>query len=1395
MIEGRGRTRTFLGGSLVAALVGQFLLTGFPTSFRGSGTGVLPGASFLVLSILLAVAAGRTAVELKADEWRTAQSLWRRAGVVAGLAAAALYAIAGESLAVRVLWPAGAVLFVLSFRAEKGPEDAAWPRGAAILDGAILLALAGAGFVLRYVRLTEWPSELDADFASAGLQVTALTGDPRCIGVGDSNLPIVFYQGLKLSASLFGLDMHGLMMSSALLGTLCIGAVYLLGVEVGGRRVGLFAAAFLAMGYTAIHFSRVILTPSALLCVTLMTFFLLRALRRRGRLWFALAGVAGGASCLVYFGGRVAPLIAFALLLLDVVAARGTRRSSLRGWITMAGAALLTVGPMLVFYAGRPAALVARGADVTIFSARNRAHLLGAYHVETTARMLVEQVKRTFLTFHLFGDSSSEFGFRGPMVDVLTAAFLLVGLGLALRRVRSRSTLAFVTWIGGVLVVGGMLTLDPPDWVHLVAALPAVTVLAAVGVDACIRSFAGNSRSRRAALTVLAAVLVAAFAVQGWNVYVNAVRDNAGLFCSVARYVDGLPSDTRVLIVRDPLSWADRTLRFFDRGVDGRDVSRDEARDLEREDKRIVLVMTPEHAAMLLSPLQRRFPEAPAFAHYNHGWLHFYSLHVAPAEPRSGPAAAPYRSLGRTSPLGWSFGLLAAALAAAAPWLARGPDASRAGGSAPAEREPPPPVRVIDEAVPAPAVAPARPGVEPADVPADAPAPPPRLVGATAVSLADTDVRHPALLVVGFLLAVVAQVLFDAQRPEGIAVWKALLAPIPESTRVAWGSALLLAAVALWVGALRPVRPLHAPGAPLVWPRSLTLLLLPAVGCAAFALVRFGRTQEDGAVRAAWVASIVLFLAGPAIVAWRARHVPEEAARSRRLDPRVLLALAVILIAAAYFRFPSLGFLPDDFHGDTSSYGHTAREYLSGEESRLFGVAWADIPRMGYQPTVLGMRLGGNDVRGLMTAAAVGGLLSLVALFGLVRILFDSDGLALLATAVSAGNAAHIHFSRIAQYMDPWPFCLGALFFLVAGLRGRRLVSFAMAGVLLGFGLQMYYSGRVTAVVCAAFFVWTLFFRRDWARGSAAGWALLGTGVLVTAGPNVVYFLKDFQALNARGRQVWLFSPDVLTHLSGIYHVSSPVLILLRQIVRSLLLFNHTIDTSTQFGYTHAMISPLIAPFVVLGFAVALRRWREPGPALALSFWALTLALGGFLTVDAPFWPRLVGILAPASIFAGLALQTLAAFFASRVPRLGLAIPAAAAVLLLWAAVSSYAVYRHDMSDNARTHAFIGRYLGSLPRDVTACATESPFEIGIRELAFLAWPRRTVEVKEANAGAPPQACTTPPFTWILGPNDVSMSARLKERWPDGVLEPHRKRGDLVFESFTVLGSPAAVKGH
>ena len=672
---------------------------------------------------------------------------------------------------------------------------------------------------------------------------------------------------------------------------------------------------------------------------------------------------------------------------------------------------------------------------------------------------------------------------------------------------------------------------------------------------------------------------------------------------------------------------------------------------------------------------------------------------------------------------------------------------------------------------------------------------PPALPADEARPAAPAGVRSLPLLAGGLLLAFAAQVLFNAGRAEG-PTWQNFLLSFGNEARVAWGEAFLTGALVMWFFSLRAARPVARSAPAVGWPRYWTFALVPVAACAAFAAVRFDRSGEDGVVRGAWIVSLVGFLAAAAADGWRSRREPAARTAPRR-DGRVLAALALILAGAAYLRFTDLGSLPDDFHGDMSTYGHIAREFLSGSDVSVFGVAWGAIPRVGYLPTALALHLAGDDVRGLMTAAAVGGMLALLALYALCRVLFGSELLALAATAVSAGNVVHVHFSRIAAYMDPWPFCLGALWLLADGLKTRRRVSFAVGGVLLGFGLEMYHSGRVTALVCAAFLVWALVVRRDLVRGTVAGWALFAAGVVLAVGPNFAFFARNFYKLNERGREVFVLDPDVVTHLSNYYQVSGPVRIILRQIERCLLTFHYTTDTSTQFGWRHGMLSLWIAPFATLGLVVAVRRWREPGPALALVIFALTISLGGFLTVDAPFWPRLVGIVAAVSVFSALAFETLGEAVRSRAPALGGAFVALVAALLVVAAVTEWNEYRREDSWNARPHAYIGRFLETLPLATTACAPAGPFDMDQRELTFLAWPRATLAVPGGPAGpAVPRACAQVPFSWILAPDDGAALARLEGRWPEGVARRHDARnGDVVFRSFTVLPVPRAAAGR
>lgn len=679
-------------------------------------------------------------------------------------------------------------------------------------------------------------------------------------------------------------------------------------------------------------------------------------------------------------------------------------------------------------------------------------------------------------------------------------------------------------------------------------------------------------------------------------------------------------------------------------------------------------------------------------------------------------------------------------------------------------------------------------------------------------------------------LAYLAQSFYDGAGAANLArTWVAgsWAASGHDAVRLAIGSGLYLAAMGVFA--------LAAPKPPASWwpqphsaPRDVrrpavvrTIVLLVSLGLAGLAAIRFIQLGEDRLVQAAWVSSLLLFLVSQTPVP--PRPIGSNLSnRLRRVSPATwwtLLALAVILAVAAWLRLTRLATLPADLHGDMASYGLQARDYLYGREWRIFREGWANIPIVGYFPTIASMTLFGDNLFGLNMGAVLGGLFSLLGFFFLVWRLFGRPGLALLATAILAITIPHIHFSRIAAYIDPWPWSLWAILFLVDGLLARRAFSFAVAGVLLAFGGQMYYAGRVVFFVLAVFGVYLLLFHRSWLAGRGRGLILFGLGFLVAFGPTAVYFAQHLDVFMERSRVVFLFYPDVMTHLKGKYGVDSTLGVVLEQTWRSLLMYHYGPDSSTQFGYPHPMFGSWISPMITLGLGYSLRWWRVPGAALWIIFWGLNLVIGGILTGDAPAWMRLVGMTFAGALFAGLALHRVVAAGLAMVPQpeqqegsastdqsassrasrvrqvLLLCAMAAILVFLALGGRQDWTEYVRLVSDNGRPQALIGRFLATLPVSVAACDLAEPYDVQVRETAFLAAPRPLIDLPANPTAADLARCPGPPFVWILGPNQWRELALLHDDWPDGVEVQHRlQNGTAIFTSYLVTEQPDARAG-
>ncbi len=87
-----------------------------------------------------------------------------------------------------------------------------------------------------------------------------------------------------------------------------------------------------------------------------------------------------------------------------------------------------------------------------------------------------------------------------------------------------------------------------------------------------------------------------------------------------------------------------------------------------------------------------------------------------------------------------------------------------------------------------------------------------------------------------------------------------------------------------------------------------------------------------------------------------------------------------------------------------------------------------------------------------------------------------------------------------------------------------------------------------------------------------------------------------------------------------------------------------THDTSGQYGYPNAILSPTVTVLVLLGIILSIRFANNVSFAILPIWFFLTLVMGNMLTVDPFFLPRATGALPVLYLFIGIALDEIVSF-------------------------------------------------------------------------------------------------------------------------------------------------------
>jgi len=540
-----------------------------------------------------------------------------------------------------------------------------------------------------------------------------------------------------------------------------------------------------------------------------------------------------------------------------------------------------------------------------------------------------------------------------------------------------------------------------------------------------------------------------------------------------------------------------------------------------------------------------------------------------------------------------------------------------------------------------------------------------------------------------------------------------------------------------------------------------------------------------------WLASLVSFIL--AFISQTGTGTTNSGAveRQQALQQWELVVLSFVVVVAFLLRSYNLESLPPSLHGDEAEFGLQAIKILDGQVGDIFTVGWADLPLLGFAAHALSMRVFGVSIFGLRMASSIFGTLSLVPFYFLVRLLFRRQT-ALISTVLLAVSHWYVHFSRLGLHNILTPFFeLLAFYFLLKGLRSRKKLDFVWSGLAIGFGLYTYHASRLVPLIIPVFLAYKLITEKGFLRSHYREIAIMIAAAIFTFAPLGLYFIEHGRQFMSRGKGVFIFNPGNLDHFSHAYHTRDPLRVLGIQTWHTLAVFNYWGDTSGQYGFREPILDFYTSAFFVLGLAYSLSQWRRwKHFFLNLWFWSIVV-VGSILTIDAPFTPRLAGLVPVLFIFAGLALdktwEQLSQAFGTKGKRYFASV--IALILLLIAYTNSDAYLNRYIGQQKPMSASteLARYIHSLGPEYRTYLLGAPhLYFGFGTIRFIAQGSEGVDVYNVADEIPIRSEVEKGVAFILLPSHLDALSFIRHYYPNGTLKEHRDvYNNLMFVSYRV----------
>jgi 4-amino-4-deoxy-L-arabinose transferase-like glycosyltransferase len=519
-----------------------------------------------------------------------------------------------------------------------------------VLSPWTVLILAAVALVIffRVYRIGQVPPEMVSDQAEKLLDIWDVLHGQTSIffprNTGREAIQMYLTAGIiQLLGT--GYSYISLKIGTVLAGLLTLPFIYLLGKEIGGRRLGLLAMVLAGIAYWPNVISRVGLRfPLYPLFVAPTLYYLVRGLRRKRFNDFILAGLWLGVGMHGYTPIRIMPfvvVIGVGLFLLHPQS-KGWRKQAFWGLVVLGLVALVVFLPLMRYALENP----------DMFSYRSFTRL-GSVEQPLPGPAGVIFLQNLWRAVTMFAWDDGEIWVHSvthrPALDVISAAFFYLGVLLvSLRYLRQRNWLdIFLILSVPLLMMPSILSLafpaENPALNRMGGAIIPVFLIVGLALDSWMESLNENISGRwgRRVAWGAALLLVVLSAAQNYNLVFRQYTDyykeaswNTSEMGEVFRdFAGSVGSLDSAYVVAYPY-WVDTRLVGINAGYPTKDyaIQPDQLKDTLAE-RRAKLFLVNREDQSSLSALQQLYPDGAAQLYPSFDEGHSFWIFFVPQEP------------------------------------------------------------------------------------------------------------------------------------------------------------------------------------------------------------------------------------------------------------------------------------------------------------------------------------------------------------------------------------------------------------------------------------------------------------------------------------------------------------------------------------------------------------------------------------------------------------------------------------------------------------------------------------------------------------------------------------------------------------------------------------------